>query len=383
MGDLLQRLLLRTRPYEAVRDSANSLCLEMMEEGYRLLAKSTDYDAYCKWCKKAINRFQELPLREMERKPLVGIVGEIGVQMRPSLNNFIVDRLEMLGAEVVCFGMMDFLGYCSADDLGLNDEFKKDFKGVVWNKAMLLYYQRLLSPINTLFRRKESRFLPFATGEELFAMMKPHCSPMMIWGEGWLLVAEMVELVEHFGCSNIVVLQPWGCLPNHITGRGFMKQMRERYPGTNIVAIDFDTSGTEVNQINRLVLMLSVAKENMKKKKKNQKTAAMMAVSGDSSVKEVTHELAEESDKASSTGCLSESGGVSNDTNEATGPSPHSMKQIHSEAQLPSNSDCSVRKESENCLFDKSECEVDIAAKVEFDYETKIMTNASAIKGES
>lgn len=174
MGDLLQRLLLRTRPYEAVRDSANSLCLEMMEEGYRLLAKSTDYDAYCKWCKKAINRFQELPLREMERKPLVGIVGEIGVQMRPSLNNFIVDRLEMLGAEVVCFGMMDFLGYCSADDLGLNDEFKKDFKGVVWNKAMLLYYQRLLSPINTLFRRKESRFLPFATGEELFAMMKPH-----------------------------------------------------------------------------------------------------------------------------------------------------------------------------------------------------------------
>ena len=168
--------------------------------------------------------------------------------------------------------MMDFLGYCSADDLGMDKEFYADMRAVVWNKTMLVYYQRLLHPIRSLFALSH-RFSQFATGEELFDLMRPHCSPMMVWGEGWLLISEVVEMITVYGCKNILVLQPWGCLPNHITGKGFLKELREKFPGTNFVAIDFDTSGSEVNQMNRISLMLSVAKEQLKKNQSSSSNA--------------------------------------------------------------------------------------------------------------
>ena len=267
MGDLLQRLLLRTRPYELEPNSANKLCVQMMEEGISFLEKETaNFANYKKWVKRAITLFEELPLRNIPRKPRVGIVGEIGVQLRPSLNNYLIDQLEMKGAEAVCLGMIDFVGYCIMDEISMNKLLRHAPAKALVSKFANWYVNSLLEPIREELS-KSKRFDQFSNAEELIEMVRPHCSPLMLWGEGWLLVAEMVEMITVMNCPNILVLQPWGCLPNHITGRGFIKHLRETFPGTNIVPIDFDTSASEVNQVNRITLMLSVAKDALKRKR--------------------------------------------------------------------------------------------------------------------
>ncbi|KAK2962576.1 putative 2-hydroxyisocaproyl-CoA dehydratase activator [Blattamonas nauphoetae] len=267
LGDVLQRCLLRTRPYELEKGAANRMCLKYMEEGYEMFQHEYDLDTFTALINKLVHDFDTLPFVEgMERKPRVGIVGEIGVQLRPSLNNFLADHLESQGGEAVCLGMIDFIGYCALDDISMHDLLRKSLPGFMVSKFALWYINRVLEPVRTAFSNSK-RFDHWSTADELVEMVKPHCSPLMCWGEGWLLVAEMVEMITQMDCPNILLLQPWGCLPNHITGRGFLKSLRNEFDGVNIVPIDFDTSASEVNQVNRITLMLSVARDRIKSQK--------------------------------------------------------------------------------------------------------------------
>ncbi|KAA6399638.1 MAG: putative 2-hydroxyglutaryl-CoA dehydratase, partial [Streblomastix strix] len=267
MGDLLQRLLLRTRPYERVKGSANELCLEMMRRGYDILYSGTaNNKLYRKWMEESIHKFDTLPFaidietgKEMigNEKPRVGIVGEIGVQLRPSLNGYVMEQLELQGAEAVCLGMIDFIGYAALDDISLHRLLRRDLPSFLISKFAITYINHLIHPIQKGLKESKRFFnRPFSTATEIVNLVEKegHCSPLMVWGEGWLLVGEMVEMITLLDCPNILLLQPWGCLPNHITG-------------ANIVPIDFDTSASEVNQMNRITLMLSVAKDALKQKR--------------------------------------------------------------------------------------------------------------------
>ena len=209
-----------------------------------------------------IRDFDALPLRDV-RKPRVGIVGEILVKFSPLANNHIVELLESEGAEAVMPDLMDFLLYCF-----YNSNFKSKHLGAKKTTtylcnagiALLEYFRRTA--------RKEleasKHFTPPAAIDELARMAQGFVSLGNQTGEGWFLTGEMLELI-HSGVENIICTQPFGCLPNHIVGKGVIKELRRHYPQSNIIAVDYDPGASEVNQLNRIKLMLATAQKNLKK----------------------------------------------------------------------------------------------------------------------
>ncbi|MCR5279054.1 MAG: 2-hydroxyacyl-CoA dehydratase [Lachnospiraceae bacterium] len=256
-GDLFMRVVYRTRPYEKVKGSVNELhakwearCNEFLKSKHVSLSK------YRKMCKEIIHDFDNIELLDI-KKPRVGVVGEILVKFSPTANNHLVDLLESEGAEAVVPDLMDFILYCFK-----NQEYKAKYLGTSKRTAFLarrginlLEYLRSTSKKEL---KKSKRFQPTATIDELADYAKDIVSIGNQTGEGWFLTGEMIELI-HSGASNIVCTQPFGCLPNHVVGKGVIKQLRRHYPNSNIVAIDYDPGASEVNQLNRIKLMLSTA----------------------------------------------------------------------------------------------------------------------------
>ena len=202
-----------------------------------------------------------LELDERQAKPRVGIVGEILVKYHPVANNQIVDLLEAEGAEVVVPDMVDFFLYAAYDSKVcyelLAGTLVKKLKSALFIKTVEFYRRHLRRAL-----AQSHRFSPPLTIEQIAQLASKHLSLGNFTGEGWLLTGEMVELI-HSGVNNIVCLQPFACLPNHIMGKGMLGELRRSYPAANIVPIDFDPGASEVNQLNRIKLMLSVAKENV------------------------------------------------------------------------------------------------------------------------
>ena len=200
-------------------------------------------------------------------KPKVGIVGEILVKFSPTANNHLVDLLEKEGAEAVVPDLLDFFLYCF-----YNQEFKADNLGA--KKSSTLYTKAGIKACEWLRKAareefmKSKRFAPPAYINETADLAKPIVSLGNQTGEGWFLTGEMVELI-HSGVNNIVCTQPFACLPNHIVGKGVIKELRRQYPLSNIIAIDYDPGASEVNQLNRIKLMLSTAKKNLKEQSKD------------------------------------------------------------------------------------------------------------------
>ncbi|MCL2500144.1 MAG: 2-hydroxyacyl-CoA dehydratase [Defluviitaleaceae bacterium] len=264
-GDLFMRVLYRVRPYEAVPGSANALY-----DYWNGIAKESvrkgSLRTFKKNCRAIVEAFDTLPLRDIII-PRVGVVGEILVKYHPTANNDIVTLLESEGAEAVVPDLIDFLLYGS-----LNASFKTRFLGF---PKKTRFFGNLGIKIIELFRRHARRALeesvrfhpplPIAKMGELAA---PIVSLGNMTGEGWFLTAEMVELIES-GVGNIVCTQPFACLPNHVTGKGAIKALHNRYPSANIVAVDYDPGASEVNQLNRIKLMLSAARRNLEKQNKN------------------------------------------------------------------------------------------------------------------
>ena len=201
--------------------------------------------------------------RTKVHKPKVGIVGEILVKFSPTANNHIVELLESEGAEAVMPDLMDFLLYCF-----YNSNFKADNLGTkrstahLCNMAIsLLEYMRKAARIAL---EKSTHFTPPSRIKDLAVMANDFVSLGNQTGEGWFLTGEMLELIKS-GVNNIVCVQPFGCLPNHIVGKGVIKELRYANPKANIIAVDYDPGASEVNQLNRIKLMLSTAQKNLEK----------------------------------------------------------------------------------------------------------------------
>jgi len=204
-----------------------------------------------------VKAFDELPLREV-KKPRVGLVGEILVKFHPDANNRIVDIVEAEGGEAVMPPLVNFLQYCT-----YNIKFKARYlqgKKLAWLSGQVILYaiRRFRYTMIRAFKKSE-RFQPPLSIAKLAKMSGKIVSLGLQAGEGWLLIAEMLELIHH-GVENIICMQPFACLPNHITGRGAIKELRRIFPGSNIIAVDYDPGASETNQLNRIKLMMSNAK---------------------------------------------------------------------------------------------------------------------------
>ncbi|GLC82623.1 acyl-CoA dehydratase activase-related protein [Lacrimispora brassicae] len=269
-GDVFMRVLYATRPYEKVPGSANSLHEKWKERCIESLSrKSPDMITFSRNLKGIIRDFDNLP-RNSVQKPKVGIVGEILVKFSPLANNHIVELLESEGAEAVMPDLMDFLLYCF-----YNNNFKAaNLGGKKTTAALSNMGISLLEFFRKTAKRellKSKHFTAPAHIGNLADMAKEFVSIGNQTGEGWFLTGEMLELI-HSGTNNIVCTQPFGCLPNHIVGKGVIKELRKAYPDSNIIAVDYDPGASEVNQLNRIKLMLSTAQKNMIKEEKPPET---------------------------------------------------------------------------------------------------------------
>ena len=263
-GDLFMRLLYATRPYElqagaaeAVHQKWKKICQESLSK------KSIPLFEFGKNVKGIIRDFDNIPLSS-EEKPKVGIVGEILVKFSPLANNHIVELLEKEGAEAVMPDLMDFLLYCF-----YNQNFKHENLGASWKgKTLCNIAIALLESFRKTAKKelqKSKHFTAPSDIRELASLAREYVSLGNQTGEGWFLTGEMLELLSE-GVDNIVCTQPFGCLPNHIVGKGVIKELKRHNPTANIIAVDYDAGASEVNQLNRIKLMLTVAQNKIRDK---------------------------------------------------------------------------------------------------------------------
>ncbi|MDF2543358.1 MAG: putative CoA-substrate-specific enzyme activase [Herbinix sp.] len=264
-GDLFMRVLNRTRPYEWFPGSAEAL-YEQWKEKVKLNLQDGSRRIFYHNIKEIIQDFDHLELKDM-KKPKVGVVGEILVKYHPTANNDIIHILEEGGAEAVVPDLMDYFLY-STFNSGFKYRYlagKKLMKTLGdFATAYIMSYRRIMKEE----LEKSTRFTPLTPINELADMASSILSLGNQTGEGWLVTAEMLEFIEN-GTSNIICVQPLACLPNHITGKGMFKPLKERYPEANIIPIDYDPGVSHVNQINRIKLMLSVAMKKLQEEKDN------------------------------------------------------------------------------------------------------------------
>lgn len=259
-GDLFIRVLYRVRPYETVKGSANKLYEYYKEKAFKNVENGNKNEMN-KLVKEIVKAFDILEIND-EVKPKVGIVGEILVKYHPTANNNIVDVLEKEGAEVVVPELLDFFLYCC-----YNSKFKNRYLSgssiVKTGCDIAISYIESYRKVVIKELQNSERFGYPSSINNLAKKAANVVSLGNQTGEGWLLTGEMVELIES-DVNNIVCIQPFACLPNHITGKGMIKALKSKYPLANIVAVDYDPGASEVNQLNRIKLMMSVAFKNLK-----------------------------------------------------------------------------------------------------------------------
>ena len=258
-GDLFMRCLYRVRPYEREPGSANALhekwkqiCIEQMVH-----KKGT----FRQVCHGIVEAFDTFPIDEQLKKPRVGVVGEILVKYMPLANNHLVELLEKEGAEAVVPDLMDFMNYCLYGNQYLYENLGDRWSTAAVGKLGVAAIRALRKPALDALKQSR-RFEPPMPIGEVAKLAKPFLSIGNQYGEGWFLTGEMAELLCT-GAPNIVCIQPFACLPNHVVGKGVIKQLKKVYPSANIVAVDYDPGASEVNQLNRIKLMLSTAKKNL------------------------------------------------------------------------------------------------------------------------
>ena len=270
IGDLLMKCLYRVRPYEVTPGSANKLyhtwdtiVRETLEHhGHSKTARKfigKGYLPYPTLVKEIVKSFDALPLKDEPRKVRVGVVGEILVKYQPDANNHVVDVIESQDCEAVVPGIMEFMTtrpYIS--------DWNEHYLGMGGSKLGYALMRKGLdlynAPVHEAISLAHGKFSQDLPMPELVKKAGEVTSVGVQAGEGWLLTAEILELIES-GCPNVVCAQPFACLPNHVTGRGMFGKIRRLYPEANIVSIDYDPGASEANQLNRIKLMISAAKK--------------------------------------------------------------------------------------------------------------------------
>lgn len=263
-GDIFMRCVYRMRPYEATPGSVDALHREWLKKVQDFVsAKHISIGKFRRMCTEIIRDFDAIPVLDI-KKPRVGVVGEILVKFSPAGNNHLVELLESEGAEAVVPDLIDFMLYCfynqiyKAEHLGTSKKAAKISALGIWAIEHILRGSAVKA-------FEESKHFDAPTSiYKIVSYAEPIVSIGNQTGEGWFLTGEMVELIKE-GVPNIVCTQPFGCLPNHVVGKGVIKALRKAYPSSNIVAIDYDPGASEVNQLNRIKLMLSTAQKNLKK----------------------------------------------------------------------------------------------------------------------
>ena len=260
-GDLFMRCLYHVRPYELEKGSA-----EAIHQKWKKICVDSLVNLKTKWryadvCRGIVADFDALPIDETLRKPRVGIVGEILVKYMPLANNHLVELLEAEGAEAVVPDLLDFFNYSIYGRDFRHKNLGTSWKDSVVAKAGVEMLRRLRAPALEALE-KSRRFEAPMPIEDVAKLAEPFLAIGNQYGEGWFLTGEMAELLTS-GTPNIVCIQPFACLPNHVVGKGVIKALRKSYPWANIVAVDYDPGASEVNQLNRIKLMLSSARRAM------------------------------------------------------------------------------------------------------------------------
>ncbi len=258
-ADLIMALCEQVRPYEKNKGEAKALADSLSGEVAAHMRGGVGGRRSEKLMKSIVARFAAVEQDRSVKKPRVGIVGEIYVKFSPLGNNSLGDFLVENGAEVVLPGLMNFMLYCVYNKV---EDYKLYRKGgwLAYKGAQIAYKFLSAKQAKTAKIIEESGVFRAAESfDEVVAIAEKCIGRGCKMGEGWLLPAEMLSLAEH-GTPNIVCAQPFGCLPNHICGKGMMKPIKEHYPNANIIAVDYDASASRVNQENRIKLMLANAK---------------------------------------------------------------------------------------------------------------------------
>lgn len=297
-GDLLSTLLLRVRPYEKIKGSANALYRKWSEKAISFFNRESRFDglskpyqmertaeallasksdeaqkvvsdleheigfkkdskSYKSMISKTIDAFDHLPLADEPRRPRVGLVGEILVKFQPDANNHVVDVIEQEGCEAVMPGLLDFFLYSIYNPIWRAENLGRSAFSAFVSQRMIDIIEGYRKHIVKKLKASGKFQVPVDI-RLLSEKAETILSCGNACGEGWFLTAEMLELIES-GVPNIVCAQPFACLPNHVTGKGMIKELRRQYPQTNIVPIDYDPGASEANQLNRIKLMISTA----------------------------------------------------------------------------------------------------------------------------
>ena len=271
IGDTIQNCLLRVRPYEAQPGSARALYEKwdgLVREFFAHGGYSPTLDrriGYGWMLEHLVREFASLPLRDEPRRPRVGLVGEILVKFQPDANNHAVQVIEDEGCEAVLPGLLEFLlqALYSSEwrlaTLGLGS-----VNGVKAQKVVRWLMELYQKPANRALAATAGKFTVQADMHTMAQRAETIVSLGTTAGEGWLLTAEMLELIES-GTPNIICAQPFACLPNHVVGKGMFRELRRLYPGANITSIDYDPGASEVNQLNRIKLMVATAHKNARR----------------------------------------------------------------------------------------------------------------------
>ena len=257
-GDLFMRCLYHVRPYELEKGSADALHRKWKDVCIDSLVNSGTKWRYAAVCRGIVADFDALPIDETLRKPRVGVVGEILVKYMPLANNHLVELLEAEGAEAVVPDLLDFFNYSIYGRDFRHRDLGTSWKDSLVSKAGVELIRRLRAPALEALE-KSRRFEAPLPIEDVARLAEPFLAIGNQYGEGWFLTGEMAELLTS-GTPNIVCIQPFACLPNHVVGKGVIKALRSKYPWANIVAVDYDPGASEVNQLNRIKLMLSSAR---------------------------------------------------------------------------------------------------------------------------
>ncbi|MBQ3105083.1 MAG: 2-hydroxyacyl-CoA dehydratase [Lachnospiraceae bacterium] len=261
-GDLFMRCLYRMRPYEKTPGSAEAIHQKWLSVCQTFVQKKhPQFLEFARICHGIIRDFDRLPIQEELKKPRVGIVGEILVKFSPAGNNHLVELLETEGAEAVMPDLLDFILYCFYNQIYKARQLGTSKKAAYLCGLGISALQMLRAPAAKALK-KSRHFVPPAKIRQLAKYASSIVSIGNQTGEGWFLTGEMIELI-HSGVPNIVCAQPFGCLPNHVVGKGVIKELRRQFPQSNVVAIDYDPGASEVNQLNRIKLMLSTAKKKL------------------------------------------------------------------------------------------------------------------------
>lgn len=261
-GDVIMLVANQVRPYENNKGDTDRMIDKWIDELVKLNFSFTSFD---KIAKRIVEDFAAIPYTPNPDVVKVGIVGEIYIKYSPLGNNELQKFLENEGCEVYSPGLIDFLIFMGDHHVVETELYHIKYKKYIASSFVKGFFKNMQ---NRIIKAVEgTRFFGPNPFEEAKKEVEPFISPANKMGEGWLLTAEMVDMIK-MGINNIVCAQPFGCLPNHIIGKGMIRKLRETFPDSNIVPIDYDAGATKVNQENRIKLMLSTARQQMNESKK-------------------------------------------------------------------------------------------------------------------